>query len=505
MKAALTKIALLLVCATASFAQDFEQEKKAVVKITSQADGVNRTGTGFIAKLDPDAAYIVTASHVIEGDSKPQVYFYPDATKGYAATIIGTEGDLPRGLALIRVQGKLPTGLAHLGIDASFNLEASEQITIIGFPRLAGVPWAITPITIVGRQGTAITFTGAADEGSSGSPVIRNGWVTAIVAEKSGDYGFAVPSVAIRFAIEGWGLKLNPEAAKPTAPQSHPATPRGNLANTQILFMSDRDKDVSGHNRDIFTMNVNGSNVKRATPDHITQGHDAGWSRDGKSIIYVVDDISISGLYQMDLAGRNPVKLTKTDAYYSTPVSSPDGERVAFLANTSIEDDIRDIFLKTRNSDVLKRLTKNPSRKVSLFWSPTGDRIGFAEKDHKIYKTYFINPDGTNLQELSSPLTDFAAGVWSPDGTKLLGDSNHDGFPAIYKMNTDGSDPVRLTNHPEGDVGPDWSPDGSKIVFTSFRDGHAEIYVMDADGSNQVRLTTGKASNYNPQWSPFPR
>jgi Tol biopolymer transport system component len=497
---------LLVACiSTTSYAQDIEQEKKGVVKITSQADGANRTGTGFIAKLDKDAAYIVTASHVIEGDSKPQVYFYPDATKGYRATIIGTEGDLPRGLALIRVQGLLPSGLAHLGIDASFNLEAAEQVTIIGFPRLAGIPWAYTPITIVGRQGTAITFTGGADEGSSGSPVLRNGWVTAIVAEKSGDYGYAVPSMAIRFAIEGWGLKLTAEAAMPTTPQARQAAPQGNLANTRLLFMSSRDKDTSGNNQDIFVMNSNGSGVKRVTPKEASFAHDAGWTRDGKSMTYVVDDIKMTGVYIADLTTGKTVKLTQREAYYGAPTWSLSGDQLIFLANTAIDRDYTDIFIKARDSETIKQITHKPTKKASIFWSPKGDKIGYAEQDKKTYKTYFMNVDGTNLQELSSPLTDFAAAAWSPDGAKLVGDSNHDGFPAIYKMNPDGSDPVRLTNHPEGDVGPDWSPDGSKIVFTSLRDGHAELYVMNADGSNQVRLTSGKASNFNPQWSPFPR
>lgn len=95
--------------------QEIEQAKKAVVKVTSQAEGKNRVGTGFIARLDKDAAYIVTASHVIEGDSKPKVSFYPDAETQYDATVMGTEGDLPRGLALIRVRATLPPGLHDSG------------------------------------------------------------------------------------------------------------------------------------------------------------------------------------------------------------------------------------------------------------------------------------------------------------------------------------------------------------------------------------------------------
>jgi TolB protein len=489
---------------TAGLAQDIEEEKRAVVKITSQADGVNRVGTGFIANLGQDAAFIVTASHVIEGDSKPQVAFYPDATKTRQATIIGTEGDLPRGLALIRVDGPLPHGLSHLGIDASFNLEASEQVTIIGFPRLAATAWAVTPITIVGRQGTAITFTGAADEGSSGSPVIRNGWVTALVAEKSGDFGFAVPGAAVRFALEGWGLKLTPDQSVPRSAHALPTTPTGKLSNTRILFTSNRDMDVTGNNFDLYVMDIDGRNVKRVSPQHKIDPEDAGWSRDGTSITYVTKgDPTTNGIYQTELATGKTTKFTRDMAYFRAPLWSPDGSRIAFLANTSIGPDNQDVFVMPGSGGNVKRLTHNPSHKVSLFWSPDGNEIGFAELTDKKCKTFFISVDGTRLEQLSSPLTDFAGGSWSVATNKIIGESKREGYAAIYTLNRDGSDPVRLTNTPQGDMQPDWSPDGTKIVFTSRRDGHAEIYVMNADGSNQVRLTSGHSFSYNPQWSPF--
>jgi sugar lactone lactonase YvrE len=494
--------------------QEIEQAKKAVVKVTSQAEGKNRVGTGFIARLDKDAAYIVTASHVIEGDSKPKVSFYPDAETQYDATVVGTEGDLPRGLALICVRATLPPGIARLGIDASFNAQAGETMTIIGFPRLASTAWAVSPISIVGRQGTAITFTGAADEGSSGSPVIRNGWVTAIVAEKSGHFGYAVPATAVRFAIEGWGLNLLPDEGTPengagAQPGAGPGNEAhcgsdGRLAKTRILFVSDRDSDTSGNNSDLYLMDIDGKNVERVTPKNAISPHDPGWSRDGKSITYVLDtDVKSMGIYQTELSSGKTAELTTQMAYFSAPVWSPNGEWIAFMANPGVSTDARDVFVMPSNGTKYKRLTENPSNKVSLFWSPDGKKIGFAEDREKRYTTFLMNADGTQLKQLSSPLSDFAGSAWSPDGKRIAGDSTRDGYVAIYSMNYDGSDPVRLTDNPKGDGGPDYSPDGCMIVFTSNRAGREQIYVMKADGSNQVPLTSGRGSNNSPQWSPF--
>ena len=81
-----------------------------MVKITAQADGKTKTGTGFIVRLEKETAYIIMASHVIEGDPEPKVVFRPNDTKVFPAHIKGIEGGGPRGLAALVVQGRLPRG-----------------------------------------------------------------------------------------------------------------------------------------------------------------------------------------------------------------------------------------------------------------------------------------------------------------------------------------------------------------------------------------------------------
>ena len=46
------------------------------VKITAQVEGQQpNVGTGFIVRLEKDVAHIVTAAHIVSGDSHPQVEF----------------------------------------------------------------------------------------------------------------------------------------------------------------------------------------------------------------------------------------------------------------------------------------------------------------------------------------------------------------------------------------------------------------------------------------------
>lgn len=206
-----------------------EDIKKGVVKITAQADGKTKTGTGFIVRLEKETAYIITASHVIEGDPEPKVVFRPNDTKVFSAHIKGIEGGDPRGLAALVVQGRLPEGLETLPLNQEFNVTGGEEGIVIGFPLVPAVPWAVTSSVMTGQHGKHLVFSGAAVEGNSGGPIMVAGKVVGVVTNVSGQYGYAVPVPIMRLALRGWGVPLGEvanggEAAKPHDGESQPST-----------------------------------------------------------------------------------------------------------------------------------------------------------------------------------------------------------------------------------------------------------------------------------------
>ncbi|OGG52160.1 MAG: hypothetical protein A3F84_17995 [Candidatus Handelsmanbacteria bacterium RIFCSPLOWO2_12_FULL_64_10] len=86
--------------------------------------------------------------------------------------------------------------------------------------------------------------------------------------------------------------------------------------------------------------------------------------------------------------------------------------------------------------------------------------------------------------------------------SKIAFCSTRDGNPEVYVMNPDGTNLINLTKHPADDRPSSWSPDGTKIAFSSNRDGAWSIYVMNADGTNPTRLTHDPAYNVGATWSP---
>lgn len=186
------------------------------------------------------------------------------------------------------------------------------------------------------------------------------------------------------------------------------------------------------------------------------------------------------------------------------------------------------------------------------------NKILFTSSRSGKAQLYMMNPDGTNIQQITSGEHSHSGGRWSPDASKIVCSTdentttacysmikvmNADGtnqklldcgsqmswspdgkrivftlWPSaelgdlttyIYSTNADGSDPLILTNNKGIWNGtPNWSPDGGKIAFGSSRDYSSpgtftEIYLMNSDGSNQQRLTyTDSLTNTNPTWSP---
>ncbi len=93
--------------------------KKGVVKVSAQYSKSEKVGTGFIVGKGTKHLFIVTASHVVEGESEiPQsinVTFFTHQEEPLVAEVINKEGGDPRGLALLKV-GRPPRRCGNSGV-----------------------------------------------------------------------------------------------------------------------------------------------------------------------------------------------------------------------------------------------------------------------------------------------------------------------------------------------------------------------------------------------------
>ncbi len=194
---------------TAAVAQlDIRTLKKGVVKIATEFSNARKIGTGFIAGRSKKHLYIVTASHVVEGEVEAprsiQATFFSHQEEPLFAKVVKKEGGDMRGLALLKVKGDLPDDVHILPWDATTRVSGGEEIHLIGFPRVGGNEWAVTKGTVSGFDGPILKFSGAVAEGNSGGPVLYQGRVIGVVMEVTGQFGNAKPAQIAKFTVENW-------------------------------------------------------------------------------------------------------------------------------------------------------------------------------------------------------------------------------------------------------------------------------------------------------------
>jgi Tol biopolymer transport system component len=82
--------------------------------------------------------------------------------------------------------------------------------------------------------------------------------------------------------------------------------------------------------------------------------------------------------------------------------------------------------------------------------------------------------------------------------------STRDGDAEIFVMNPDGSDVRQITHNAYDDHSPDWAPDGRRIVFVREVGGeNSDLYIVDtATGKEQAFTTARPWYESDPAWSP---
>ena len=251
----LALVASLLLQSAIASAEDVEALRAGVVKITASSEGKRKTGAGFVVKMEPGIAYILTAAHVVEGDASPQVEFFTRQNVPVKAEVRKIEGGDLQGLALLVVRGKenLTQGLTALKLGAAGSLKVGvDQVAAIGFP--SGVAsWGVLRVNVVALEGRNIVLSKDLEEGNSGGPVIKDNLVVGLVMGLNQGFALAVPASILRTVLTNWGVSLPTESAAPnpidtrvkdkdSVPKPPPSAP-GSLA-LDITRLEFGDQDV---------------------------------------------------------------------------------------------------------------------------------------------------------------------------------------------------------------------------------------------------------------------
>jgi Tol biopolymer transport system component len=213
----------------------------------------------------------------------------------------------------------------------------------------------------------------------------------------------------------------------------------------RILFASNRFGDFR-----LFSTGIGGHS--RQFGD--VEGTQLVWSPDGKSIAFVSDDEEGTDIYIMNVATGEYYNFTGHEAPDYTPSWSPDGTKIAF---TSQRAGGLNIFVQDVSTNVVEQITTFGAEQPT--WSPDGRFLAFSsslnEDGPDIFTLELANNNLRNITQHSAP--DYNP-AWSPDGKLIAFESYRDGNPNIYIMNPDGSNVQAITSGEDKGSAPYWMP-----------------------------------------------
>ena len=245
-----------------------------------------------------------------------------------------------------------------------------------------------------------------------------------------------------------------------------------------LYFVSDRNGNMSMWRIQIDEKTGKTLSSAELIPTPSKYSRHIAFSRSGRRLAYVRNE-NKSNLQSLafdpdkEEVSETPNWITRGNIEISMPDLSPDGENFVLRVPNLIQEDL---VIYGRDGTRKRFLTKNRFNERSPRWSPDGKTIYFHSNQTGKYQIWSINPDGTNLKQISfSNGLGATNAVISPDGSKLIYTElrGADGIPFILDLTKSWQEqtPKQLFSK-SLDSGNrfyarSWSLDGNKILFTA--------------------------------------
>jgi eukaryotic-like serine/threonine-protein kinase len=203
---------------------------------------------------------------------------------------------------------------------------------------------------------------------------------------------------------------------------------------------------------------------------------------------------------QQQSPSRNVLtRMTSDSGLTSFPAVSPDGSLVAYASDRGGEGNL-DIWVQQMAGAEPIQLTRGKADEYEPVFAPDGSRIAFrSEADGG--GLYLVSALGGEPRRL---VQSGRSARFSPDGRQLLfaigspgvGGAFSTGVSSIYSVGVDGGEPRRLAPDFVSALHPNWTTDGKQILFLGSRSpspGDFDLWALPAAGGEPVATGAVKA------------
>ncbi len=223
-----------------------------------------------------------------------------------------------------------------------------------------------------------------------------------------------------------------------------------------------------------------------------------------------------TGVYASRIDGSARQKLSGNVKFATSPVFSPDGSRVAFVAPSTaggLGGRLMVVPLDGSSSalDVGRGLELVPDEVPSISWSPDGSRIAFAADVGGIATIFVSSSDGSSVQPITDATAERNLPTWSPDGSRIaFRETEPDGVrQRLRTVRPDGSDVQDIDMVIGSDASLSrlrWSPNSESVSYTlNVGNGTATKAIIDLGYGHTGELWSNGMGGFGDQgvaWSP---
>lgn len=254
----------------------------------------------------------------------------------------------------------------------------------------------------------------------------------------------------------------------------------------------------------LFLIRPEGGPLKQLTFAPLQPSRYATWTADSRELIFGSLRSGVDGsLWRVSVDGGPPRSVSPTLRDASDPNVSAQGH-LAYREEW-MDSNLYLLTAKNGRSGGAAKFGEptaivNSSREDhSPSFSPDGERIAFVSESSGNLEIWVARRDGSQLQQLTFlRAQNTGTPRWSPDGRQIAFDSWSKGASAIFIIDASGGAPRSLTSGPLGSWMPSWSPDGKWIYFSRGVTSASQLWRMPANGGEPTQITHSGAFESHP-------
>lgn len=288
--------------------------------------------------------------------------------------------------------------------------------------------------------------------------------------------------------------------------KDNPTEPAPTIPNIEDNFQYNepyRDSIVALTSNSIVMMYKNGDGLRNLKN---ISARCVSWSPNKWKILYSTPYY----LFSMDYNGQNEKKISTNREYILFAISSPNGQKIAYVSKDTTDPHLSNGWIKVMNADGTNITTLTPllSAPNRVTWTPDSKEIIFNQASIPYNSGIFkVSITDGSIQTLYN---DYSQLCYHPslskDGNLLAFSSFNGTANKIMLLNMQNGNITQLTTGNSNDSEPSWSADGQSIVY-----GYAKyvapyswigsyVWSIDKDGSNNIELTSITDGVYSPCW-----